>query len=242
MLKGKTAVITGGSRGIGKAAALLLASKGADIAVICRSNLKEAEKVCELCGREYSVQARAYACDVSDESQVKQTVSVISRDFKSIYLLVNNAGVTGDGLLLTMSEENFSKVIDINLKGAFLMTRYCLPLMLRKREGSIVNISSVSGILGNAGQSNYAAAKAGLIGLSKSVAREYASRNIRCNVVAPGYIETEMTKDLDVKELEEKIPLGRFGRPEEIAEAVVFLAGAAYVTGEVLRVDGGFAM
>ncbi len=242
MLKEKTAVITGGSRGIGKAIALKLASDRANIAIICRNMQEEAETVCEQCRRTYGVRAKAYSCDISDEEQVNCTVSEIIKEFGSVYLLVNNAGITEDGLLLTMSEQCFAKVVDINLKGAFLMIKHCLKNMLRKKEGSIINISSVSGLLGNPGQCNYAAAKAGLIGLTKSVAREYAQRNIRCNAIAPGFINTDMTSDLDKSEIEKRIPLGRFGRPEEIAEGVAFLAKAAYVTGEVLKIDGGFAM
>ncbi len=241
MLKGKTAVVTGGSRGIGRAIVLKLAEEGMNVAFLYRSADAEAEELCRQCAA-FQVQVRAYVCDVSDENQVKQTLKAAQKDFGSASLLVNNAGITDDGLVMTMKEESFSGVIDVNLKGAFLMIKHILPGMLRNKEGCIINISSVSGLFGNPGQCNYAAAKAGLIGLTKSVAKEYASRNIRCSAVAPGFIDSEMTKELDRSELESHIPLGRLGRPQEIAEAVAYLADADYVTGEVLRVDGGIAM
>ncbi len=241
MLKGKTAVITGGSRGIGRAIVLKLAEEGMNVAFLYRSADAEAEALCRQCAA-FQIKVRAYVCDVSDEDQVKQTIKKVQKDFGSASLLVNNAGITDDGLVMTMKEESFANVININLKGAFLMIKHILPGMLRNKEGCIINISSVSGLFGNPGQCNYAAAKAGLIGLTKSVAKEYASRNIRCSAVAPGFIESEMTKDLDRSGLEAHIPLGRLGRTHEIAEAVAYLADAAYVTGEVLRVDGGIAM
>ena len=241
MLKGKTAVVTGGSRGIGRAIVLKLAEEGMNVAFLYRSADAEAEALCRQCAL-FQVQVRAYVCDVSDEEQVKQTLKAVQKDFGSASLLVNNAGITDDGLVMTMKEESFSGVIDVNLKGAFLMIKHILPAMLRNKEGCIINISSVSGLFGNPGQCNYAAAKAGLIGLTKSVAKEYASRNIRCSAVAPGFVESEMTKELDRSELEAHIPLGRLGRPQEIAEAVAYLADADYVTGEVLRDDGGIAM
>jgi len=241
MLKGKTAVVTGGSRGIGRAIVLKLAEEGMNVAFLYRSADAKAEALCRQCDA-FQGKVRAYVCDVSDEDQVKKTLASIRKDFGYVSLLVNNAGITDDGLVMTMKEESFAGVIDVNLKGAFLMIKHILPVMLRNKEGCIINISSVSGLFGNPGQCNYAAAKAGLIGLTKSVAKEYASRNIRCSAVAPGFVESEMTKDLDRAELESHIPLGRLGRTQEIAEAVAYLADADYVTGEVLRVDGGIAM
>ena len=237
----KTAVVTGASRGIGKAEALELARAGYDIVAICASRIEQAEEVCEVC-RELGVRAQAYRCDVADSAAVKETVEAIRKDFGAVHVLINNAGITRDTLVMTMKEADFDAVIRTNLKGAFLMTQALLPLFLRAKEGCIVNTSSVVGLMGNAGQANYAAAKAGLIGLTKTVAKEYASRGIRCNAVAPGFIATEMTQDLDAEALLAQIPLGRLGRPEDIAKAVCFLVEADYVTGEVLRVDGGMAM
>lgn len=242
MLKGKVAVVTGGSRGIGAAIALKLASIGASVAVIYAGNEAAAEDVCGKCKSEFGVDARSYACDVSDFDAVKQTVAAIKADFGSVHVLVNNAGVTRDGLVAMMKEEDFDKVIDINLKGAFNMIRHVTPLFLRGKEGCIVNVSSVSGIMGNAGQSNYSASKAGLIGLTKSVAKEYAAKGIRCNAVAPGFIRTDMTQALADNPLTSMIPLGKMGDVEDVAEAVAYLINAKYVTGEVLRIDGGIAM
>ena len=173
---------------------------------------------------------------------VKETVAKIKEDFGTAHILVNNAGITCDGLIATMKEEDFDKVIDVNLKGAFNMIRHCTGFFIRNREGCIINISSVSGLMGTAGQSNYAASKAGLIGLTKSVAKELAARNIRCNAIAPGFIATDMTGDQADNPLLKMIPLGRMGNPEDVAQAAAYLAVAAYVTGEVLRIDGGIAM
>ena len=242
MLKGKTAIVTGGSRGIGKAIALKLASLGADIAVIYAGNAELAENVCRECEQSFGVNAKSYCCDVSNFTAAKQTVSKIKADFGAVQILVNNAGVTRDGLMAMMSEEDFDKVIDTNLKGAFNMIRHCTGLFLRSREGCIINISSVSGITGNAGQCNYSASKAGIIGLTKAVAKELAPRGIRCNAIAPGFIRTDMTENQDDNPLINAIPLGRMGEPQEIAEAAAYLIGAKYVTGEILRVDGGIAM
>lgn len=244
MLNGMTAIITGGSRGIGAAVAKKLASLGADVAVVYAGREELAEGVCAECREAHGVKARAYRCDVADFQAVKDTVAQIKADFGTVHILVNNAGVTRDGLVAAMKEQDFSEVLDVNLKGAFHMIRHCAGLMIRNRGGRIINISSVSGLMGNAGQANYSASKAGLIGLTKSVARELAPKGITCNAVAPGFIATDMTKNLAVDEnaLAASIPLGRMGEPDEIAEAVAFLAGAAYVTGEVLRVDGGIAM
>ncbi len=242
MLKGKTAVITGGSRGIGAAIACKLASLGADIAVLYAGNTTAAEEVCKTCRTEHGVTAKAYQCDVSDFTAVKETIEQIKADFDTIHILVNNAGITRDGLIARMKEEDFDMVLDTNLKGAFHMIRHCTGLFLKNREGCIINISSVSGLAGNAGQSNYAASKAGLIGLTKSVAKELATRGIRCNAIAPGFIATDMTQNQTDNPLLQNIPLGRIGTADEVAEAAAFLATAGYVTGEVIRVDGGMAM
>ena len=242
MLGGKTAIVTGGSRGIGEAVAYKLASLGANIAVIFVGDPDAAQRVCERCREEYGVKAGAYLCDVSDFNAAKEAVAKIKGDFGGVQILVNNAGITRDGLLAMMKEEDFAQVLKVNLKGAFHMIRHCTGLFLRGREGSIVNISSVTGLMGNVGQCNYAASKSGLIGLTKSVAKELAPKGIRCNAVAPGFIATDMTSSQTENPLLKLVPLGRMGKPEEVAEAVAYLAAASYVTGEVLRVDGGIAM
>ncbi len=242
MLNGKTAVVTGGSRGIGEAIVYKLASMGANIAVIYAGNAAAAEKVCKKCGQRYSVEARAYQCNVADFSAVKEAVVKIRADFGAVQLLVNNAGITHDGLLAMMKEEDFDTVLDTNLKGAFNMIRHMAGLFIRAREGCIINITSVSGMMGNAGQCNYSASKAGLIGLTKSVAKELAPKGIRCNAVAPGFIATDMTGNQTDNPLLDMIPLSKMGEPEDVADAVAYLAAAKYVTGEVLRVDGGIAM
>lgn len=242
VLEGKIAVITGGSRGLGEAIAYKLASMGADIAVICSSSAAQGEKVCEKCRQEYNVEAKAYQCDVADFEAVKETAANIKADFKTAHILVNNAGITRDGLAVMMKEEDFDRVIAVNLKGAFNMIRHMAGLFIRNREGCIINITSVAGIMGNAGQCNYAASKAGLIGLTKTIAKELAPKGIRCNAVAPGFIATDMTEDQSENPLLKMIPLGKMGEAEDVAEAVGYLATAKYVTGEVLRVDGGIAM
>lgn len=242
MLRGKTAVVTGGSRGIGAAIVRELASMGADIAVIYAGNKEAADGICQDCTHRHGVKALAYRCNVASFEEVKKTVAAIRAEFGTIHILVNNAGITKDGLLPMMSEENFDAVLDTNLKGAFNMIRHCSGLFLRNREGCIINISSVSGLMGNAGQCNYAASKAGLIGLTKAVAKELAPRGIRCNAIAPGFIRTDMTGTQANNPLLDMIPLGRMGEAEEVAEAAAYLATAKYVTGEVLRVDGGIAM
>lgn len=242
MLKGKTAVVTGGSRGIGKAIVYKLASMGANIAVIYAGNTEAAENVCNKCEKENDVKAKAYLCDVADFSAVKETVTNIKADFGTVHILINNAGITRDGLLAMMKEEDYDAVLDTNLKGAFNMIRHLSGLFIRNREGCIINIASVSGMIGNAGQCNYSASKAGLIGLSKSVAKELAPKGIRCNAVAPGFIATDMTNNQTENPMLKMIPLGRMGEAEDVAEAVAYLATAKYVTGEVLRVDGGIAM
>ena len=242
MLKGKTAVVTGGSRGIGEAIVYKLASMGANVAVIYAGNAAAAEKVCEKCKQEYGVGAKAYQCNVADFSAAKETVAKIKADFGTAQILINNAGITRDGLLAMMKEEDFDAVLDTNLKGAFNMIRHMTGLFIRAREGCVINITSVAGMMGNAGQCNYSASKAGLIGLTKSVAKELAPKGIRCNAVAPGFIATDMTGNQTDNPLLNMIPLGKMGETDDVADAVAYLATAKYVTGEVLRVDGGIAM
>lgn len=242
MLSGKTAIVTGASRGIGEAIACKLASRGVNIAAVYAGNTSAAEAACTKYRENYGVTAKAYQCDVSDFETVKKTVTKIKADFGTVQILVNNAGITRDNLAVMMTEENFDAVLDTNLKGAFHMIRHCAGLFIRNREGCIINISSVSGLMGNAGQCNYAASKAGLIGLTKSIAKELAPKGIRCNAIAPGFITTDMTENQKEHPLLNAIPLGRMGKPEDVAEAVCYLAEADYVTGEVLRIDGGIAM
>ena len=243
-LNGKTALVTGASRGIGRAIALRLAEDGANVAVIYAGSADKAEAVVNEITA-LGVNAKAYRCNVADSAAVNETVKAVTNDLGKIDILVNNAGITRDGLMLRMKDEDFVAVLDTNLKGAFNMIRACYSGFIRKKSGRIINISSVSGIMGNAGQANYSASKAGVIGLTKSVARELASRGITCNAVAPGFIQTDMTENLgDNNPLLNSIPLGRMGKPEDIAAAVAFLASdsAAYITGEVLKVDGGLAI
>lgn len=243
-LNGKTALVTGASRGIGRAIALRLAEDGANVAVIYAGSADKAEAVVNKITA-LGVNAKAYRCNVADSAAVNETVKAVTNDLGKIDILVNNAGITRDGLMLRMKDEDFDAVLDTNLKGAFNMIRACYSGFIRKKSGRIINISSVSGIMGNAGQANYSASKAGVIGLTKSVARELASRGITCNAVAPGFIQTDMTENLgDNNPLLNSIPLGRMGKPEDIAAAVAFLASdsAAYITGEVLKVDGGLAI
>ncbi len=244
MLNGKIALITGASRGIGRAIALKFAGLGADIAVVYAGNEEKAQEVVSL-ARDCGVRAEAFKCDVSDFAAVKQTVDDIKNKLGPVDILVNNAGITKDGLIMNMKEEAFDNVVDTNLKGAFNMIRHCSPMLIRKKSGRIINISSVAGLIGNPGQANYAASKAGLIGLTKSVARELALRNITCNAIAPGFVQTDMAENIiQDNPLLASIPLGRVGQPEEIAELAAFLAqdGANYITGEVIRIDGGLAM
>ena len=243
-LNGKTALVTGASRGIGRAIALRLAEDGANVAVIYAGSADKAEAVVNEITA-LGVNAKAYRCNVADSAAVNETVKAVTNDLGKIDILVNNAGITRDGLMLRMKDEDFDAVLDTNLKGAFNMIRACYSGFIRKKSGRIINISSVSGIMGNAGQANYSASKAGVIGLTKSVARDLASRGITCNAVAPGFIQTDMTENLgDNNPLLNSIPLGRMGKPEDIAAAVAFLASdsAAYITGEVLKVDGGLAI
>ena len=241
-LKGKTAIVTGGSRGIGAAIVEKLAANGADVAVIYAGNVEAAEKICGVCVEKYGATVKAYCCNVADFENTKETVAKIKADFGNVHILVNNAGITRDGLIAMMKEEAFDAVLDTNLKGAFNMIRHCSSLFLRAKEGCIINISSVSGVMGNAGQCNYSASKAGLIGLTKSAAKELASKGVRCNAIAPGFIQTDMTESQADNPLLGMIPMGKMGQPEDVADAVLYLTGAKYVTGEVLRVDGGIAM
>ncbi len=242
----KVAVITGGSRGIGRAIAIKLAQENIDIAVVYAGNEDAAKKTCSK-AQEYNIKAIAYQCNVSDFNQSKETISQILKDFGKIDILVNNAGITKDGLIFTMKEADYDAVMDINLKGAFHMIKHCYSHFLKRRSGNIVNISSVVGLTGNAGQANYSASKAGLIGLTKSAAKELAARGVCCNAIAPGFIRTEMTDALNEeqqKAIRAQIPMGDYGQAEDIADLVVFLTSgkANYITGEVIRVDGGMAM
>ena len=243
-MKDQVAIVTGGSRGIGAATAKKLAQQGAHIAVVYAGNKEAANAVCEECRQTYGVKAEAFQCDVANYSRVKETVAEIKKAFGTVNILVNSAGITRDKLLAMISEEDFDAVVNTNLKGTFNFIRHCAGLFIRNKGGCIVNVSSVVGLSGNAGQANYAATKAGVIGLTKSVAKELSAKNIRCNAVAPGFIDTDMTKDIvqaDEAWLKQ-IPLARAGEAEEVADAIVFLCGARYITGEVLRVDGGMAM
>lgn len=243
MLTGNVALITGASRGIGAACAKKLAALGADIAVIYAGNAEKANEVCTAC-QALGVRARAYQCDVADFDAVKQTVAAVKAELGSVDILVNSAGITRDGLVAAMREADFDAVIATNLKGTFNMIRHCSRLFLRAGHGRIVNLSSVAGVAGNAGQANYSASKAGVIGLTKSVARELAPKGITCNAVAPGFVATDMTAALALtdEQLRAAVPLGRMARPEEIADAVAFLAQSDYITGQVLCVDGGVAI
>lgn len=236
MLKGKTVIVTGGSRGIGRAVCEAFAEAGANVALIYAGNEDAANAVVNTL-REEGVRASAYRCPVQDYSAVDETVTKIIEDFGGVDILVNNAGINRDKLLISMKEQDFDEVIAVDLKGAYNLMRRVSPVLVRKRSGKIINISSIAGLDGNAGQTNYSAAKAGLIGLTKSAAKELASRNICVNAIAPGFIETDMTVGLE--EAAKAVPLGRMGRPEEVAALAVFLAGADYITGEVIRIDGG---
>lgn len=246
LLTDKTAIVTGGSRGIGRAIAVALAAEGAKVAVVYAGNAAAAEETLALI-KEQGGNAVAMQCDVADDAAVSAMVSAVKDQFGSVDILVNNAGITRDGLLMRMKESDWQAVLDTNLTGVFHCTKAVAKLMMKQRSGAIVNITSVVGQTGNAGQANYAAAKAGMIGFTKSVAKELASRGIRVNAVAPGCIDTDMTAVLSdaVKDaMLSSIPLGRVAQPEEVAKAVVFLTSdnASYITGQVLNVDGGMVM
>lgn len=239
ILKGKTVVVTGGVRGIGQAIGELCASKGANVAVPYLG-VDPAPALAAL--RAYGVKAEAYECNVADFAATKEVCDKIIADFGGVDSLVNNAGITADKLILRMSEEDFDKVIAVNLKGAFNMVKHLTQNFMRNRGGAIVNISSVVGLMGNAGQINYAASKAGLIGLTKTVARELSSRGVTCNAVAPGFIATAMTDaltDAQKDAIKQQIPLGFIGHADDVARAVVFFLENRYITGEVVKVDGG---
>lgn len=246
MAEQKVAVVTGASRGIGRAIALELASKGVFVVINYNGSKERAEEVkAEI--EKNGGSAAVYQCNVSQFDECEQFLKYVVKEHGRIDILVNNAGITRDGLLMKMSEEDFDKVIDVNLKGTFNTIRFASRQMLKQRSGRIINMSSVVGISGNAGQVNYASSKAGVIGLTKAAARELASRGITVNAVAPGFIETEMTDVLSdaVKEASvAQIPLGKFGKPEDIAKTVAFLASddAGYITGQVIQVDGGMAI
>ncbi|TVR31058.1 MAG: 3-oxoacyl-[acyl-carrier-protein] reductase [Balneolaceae bacterium] len=245
-LKGKNCLVTGGSRGIGKSIALTLSKLGANVAITYSRSADAANEVVkDMEGN--GVKGMALQADATDFSKAEEVVSTVVEKWGSLEVLVNNAGITQDNLILRMSEENWDAVITTNLKSVFNYSKAVTKPMMRARGGSIINIGSVVGISGNAGQSNYSASKAGLIGFTKSFAKELSSRNIRANVVAPGYILTEMTEKLDEKVLnaiKQETPLGRAGEPEEVSNVVAFLASdlSSYITGEVIRVDGGMAM
>lgn len=246
MLEGKTALVTGGARGIGRAISVALAKEGATVVINYNGSGERAKETAQAV-EEAGGKAVIYRCNVADFQAVETMMKDIAARCGSIDILVNNAGITDDGLIMKMKEEQFDRVIDTNLKGTFNTIRHAARTMLKQRSGKIINISSVSGVLGNAGQANYAASKAGVIGLTKTMARELASRGINVNAVAPGFVETEMTDVLSdaVKEgAVSQIALGKFGKPEQIADAVVFLASekADYITGQVLCVDGGMAI
>jgi 3-oxoacyl-[acyl-carrier protein] reductase len=243
MLEGKIALVTGASRGIGKAIALQFAAQGATVIVNYNGNKEKALQVVEEITAAGG-KAQAYGCNVANDTEVADMVKAIIEQHKRIDILVNNAGVTKDGLLLKMKDEDFDKVLDVNLKGTFHCIKYVSRYMLKQRYGIIINMSSVVGLEGNAGQINYAASKAGVVGMTQSAAKELGSRHITVNAIAPGYIETDMTASLSEelrKKIQDVIVLGRLGSPEDIANTAVFLASdmAAYITGQVIRVDGG---
>ena len=245
-LENMTAVVTGGSRGIGRAIALAMAQEGANVAILYAGNREAAEQteqeIAQIGGK-----VRAYQCDVSSFEETETVTKQILEEFGQVDILVNNAGIVRDGFLLSLQDEAFDAVIDTNLKCAFHMIRHLYSHMMRKRSGRIINISSIVGLTGNAAQANYAAAKAGVIGLTKSTAKELAGRGVTCNAIAPGYIQSDMTDAMPEKAKEaiaSQIPMKRTGLPQDVANLAVFLAGpgASYITGEVIRVDGGLAM
>ncbi|RHA15682.1 3-oxoacyl-[acyl-carrier-protein] reductase [Megasphaera sp. AM44-1BH] len=246
LLTGKTAIVTGGSRGIGRAVSLLLAREGANVAIVYAGNTAAAEETKQQ-AEALGAAAAVFQCDVADEQAVTDMVKAVKTQFGSVDILVNNAGITRDGLLMRMKEADWQAVLDTNLTGVYHCTKAVSKLMMKQRHGAVINLSSVVGETGNAGQANYAAAKAGIIGFTKAVAKELASRNIRVNAVAPGYVETDMTAGLPDSAKEDmlrSIPLGRPATADDVAQAVLFLASdqACYITGQVLNVDGGMVM
>ncbi len=246
MLKGKCAVVTGATRGIGRAIVTRLASLGADIVVNYRSSIEEANTLKEELSA-LGIKVLLVKADVSIEEEAKNLIEQAKDNFGKVDILVNNAGIVKDGLILRMKKEDFDQVVDVNLKGTFNCMRYVAPIMVKQRSGKIINISSIVGIIGNAGQVNYAASKAGVIAMTKSIAKELGSRGVQVNAIAPGYINTSMTESLNQKvkdEMLKMIPLKRFGMPEDVAKAVGFLASedSDYITGQVIKVDGGMVM
>ena len=244
LLEGQTALVTGASRGIGKAIAISLAKEGAEVIINYSSSLENANKVVSeinsFGGKAYPLQA-----DIANEHSVNELIKTVLNKNNKIDVLVNNAGITKDGLLMRMKTEDWQKVLDLNLSGVFYCTRAVSRQMLKQKKGRIINITSVVGLMGNPGQANYSSAKAGVVGLTQSAAKEFASRGITVNAVAPGFISTDMTKDLNSESILSAIPLGRFGNPEDVAGAVRFLAAdpsAAYITGQTIQVDGGMVM
>ncbi len=245
-LSGMKAVVTGGSRGIGKATAIALADSGADVAILYAHNFEAAEETKRII-EDKKRKVIALKCDVTNEEDVQKTVEYIIKEFGKIDILINNAGINRDTLIMRMTSEDWDKVLETNLKGAFLMTKHVLKYMVKSRFGRIVNISSIVGITGNIGQANYVSSKAGLVGLTKVTAIEYSSRNITANAIAPGFIETDMTKKLSQKVKEEflkKVLKKAPGRPEDIANVVIFLVSplASYITGDTIIVDGGLSL
>jgi 3-oxoacyl-[acyl-carrier protein] reductase len=246
MLTNKVAIITGGGKGIGKGISLSFADNGADIAIIYAGDTESAKQTAdEIISKNRN--CKIYKCDISSFNDVKQIINQIIVDFGKVDILVNNAGITKDKLMLAMNEEDYDKVVDINLKGSFNTIRHLYTHFMRNRSGRIINVTSISGLDGNAGQTNYCSSKAGIVGLTKSVAKELASRGITCNAVAPGCIDTAMTeilKDDLKKAIIDKIPLKRMGKTEEVAALVTFLASdnASYITGQVMRIDGGLSV
>ena len=244
LLEGQTAIVTGASRGIGKAIAISLAKEGAEVIINYSSSIENADKVVteikSFGGRSYHIQA-----DISNENSVNELIKTVLNKNNKIDILVNNAGITKDGLLMRMKNEDWQKVLNLNLNGVFYCTKAVSRMMLKQKKGRIINITSVVGLMGNPGQANYAAAKAGVIGLTKSAAKEFASRGITVNAVAPGFIATDMTSELDSEAIISAIPLGRYGSPEDVAGVVRFLAAdpsASYITGQTFQVDGGMVM
>ena len=246
MTEKQVALVTGGSRGIGRAICIRLAESGVDVCFNYAHDRAAAEKTVQLC-KEKGVDARAYQADITSEESVKELFQTIEEEKKAIQILVNNAGVTKDNLLIRMTKEEFDGVMDVNMRGAFFCTREAAKAMLRQRYGRIISIASIVGVHGNAGQINYAAAKAGLIGMTKTAAKELARKNITVNAIAPGMIDTDMLRKLSEEqrtEMKNRVPAKRLGDPKEVAEAVAFFASpvSAYITGQVLCVDGGMAI